>query len=83
LAKIIFIICLYYREDFTLYAISSCFLALGLSKRLIAIRPLRLIQPCCAGRIELAAAGAAHKLLTLYKQTKLAKAAASIKPIEA
>jgi hypothetical protein len=78
-----FIICLYNREDFTLYALSSYVLALDLYERLI-VRALRLIQHlCCAGRTELAAAGAAHKLLRFYKQTKLAKAAASIKPIEA
>jgi len=70
LAKITFIICLYNREDFTLCALSSCFLALGLSKGLIVITPLRLIQHlCCAGRTELAAAGTAHKLLTLYRQS--------------
>lgn len=72
-----FVICLYNRADFTLYLFSSCVLALGLYERLI-VRPLRLIQHlCCAGRTELEAAGAAHKLLRLYKQTKLAKAAAN------
>ena len=66
-----------------LYALSSYVFALGPYERLI-VQPLRLIQHlCCADRTELAAAGVAHKLHRLYKQTKLAKTAASMKPIEA
>ena len=61
-----FIICLYNGEDFTLYALSSYSLALGLYERLI-VRPLQIIQHlCCAGRTDFAVAGAAHKLLRLW-----------------
>jgi len=80
-----FIICLHNGQQGRFYVVRNQQLLFGIRHLGTPYRATIKTYPApvLCGSTEPAAAGAVHKHLRLYKQTKLAKAAASIKLIEA